>query len=56
MSYIIDKSVCTGCGVCVDVCPTEAIVAESDKFEIVADDCIDCGICAGVCPVEAISE
>ncbi len=26
---LIDEAVCTGCGVCADICPSKAIVKES---------------------------
>jgi len=53
---VIDQDVCSGCGVCVERCPTDAIelndngTAERDK-----NSCFGCGICARFCPEEAIS-
>jgi len=53
---VIDEETCTGCGTCVDWCPTDAItlgdegVARRDE-----DACIGCGVCARFCPEEAIS-
>ncbi|MFA5449188.1 MAG: 4Fe-4S binding protein [Clostridia bacterium] len=55
MAYVIDKEKCTGCGECVEVCPTETIVPDGDKFYIQPDNCIDCGNCEATCPVSAIS-
>ena len=53
---VIDYDVCVACGVCEEVCPTEAIVL-NDDFEIKdieLDACIGCGLCEEECPVEAI--
>ena len=53
---VIDGDVCSGCGLCVDICPTEAIslnsegVAQRDEAA-----CFGCGVCARSCPEEAIS-
>ena len=54
MAAKVDKSKCTGCGACVDVCPVNAIKIE-DKKAIISDECVDCGACISQCPVEAIS-
>ena len=50
----IDKESCTGCGVCVDECPVDAISLKVEEAEINMDDCIRCGICHVVCPQESI--
>ena len=55
MSAKVDKEKCTGCGACVDECPSEAIKMVGDKAEIDAAACIDCGVCIDACPVEAIT-
>ncbi|MHC5121239.1 MAG: indolepyruvate ferredoxin oxidoreductase subunit alpha [Planctomycetota bacterium] len=41
----VDSGTCTGCGACVDCCPSEAIEMQEDKAVIVADKCVDCGVC-----------
>lgn len=52
MSY--DK--CTGCGICILVCPQEVLVIEDKKAHIIdRDACMECGACATNCPFEAIS-
>lgn len=53
---MIDKDICTGCGTCVDWCPTDAIVLDDDGFaERDENACIGCGVCARFCPDDAIS-
>lgn len=46
---------CTGCGICVRVCPAEAIVLEAGKPHLVRPEaCTLCGICADQCVQGAI--
>ena len=53
---VIDIDACTGCGTCLDWCPTDAIVLNEEG---VADRdenaCLGCGVCARFCPESAIS-
>lgn len=51
----INAETCTGCGGCVDSCPSEAIAMDSEKAVLEEDKCVDCGVCVDDCPVEAIS-
>ena len=55
MAVKINQEKCTGCGLCVEVCPVEAISMEDDKAKIDAEKCVDCGQCVGECPNEAIN-
>ena len=42
---------CIGCGVCVSVCPAEAIALnESGVAEVDETRCLGCGACADACP------
>lgn len=58
---IIDPLGCTGCGVCVSVCPSNCItIIESDlNFNGIArvsiEICNGCSFCAVDCPWETIS-
>ncbi len=51
---------CTNCGLCIEVCPTEAISTQEIDGKVVAvinpDECTNCGLCIETCPTEAISE
>jgi electron transport complex protein RnfB len=51
----IDPELCTGCGICVDICPMEAIKLKDDISKVKKKRCIGCGNCVVKCPVEAIS-
>ncbi|HEX9879858.1 MAG TPA: ferredoxin family protein [Candidatus Binatia bacterium] len=58
MNYVkIDQIVCTGCGACVDSCPTDVIRMESRSRKanvVYAEDCQVCFLCEFDCPVDAI--
>jgi nitroreductase/NAD-dependent dihydropyrimidine dehydrogenase PreA subunit len=46
---------CTGCGLCLTVCPSFVFELMDRKARVVRGDwCIGCGQCGAVCPVEAI--
>ncbi|MFX1527741.1 MAG: CoB--CoM heterodisulfide reductase iron-sulfur subunit A family protein [Promethearchaeota archaeon] len=50
-----NKSLCTGCEVCVKVCPFHAIIKnENDEIEIIEALCKGCGVCGATCTNQAI--
>jgi ferredoxin len=47
---------CTGCGMCVDVCPHAVFEMNGKKAQMTDRDlCIECGACLSNCPFGAIS-
>lgn len=53
----IDKSICTGCGLCAAVCPKGAIAMQADEEGFLQpvlrkEECVDCGLCLQGCPAE----
>ena len=47
---------CTGCGMCLEVCPHEVFTMNSPHAVIQnRDACMECGACSRNCPVDAIS-
>ena len=46
---------CTGCGICMDECPANAIILENEKAIVYDDKCTDCGTCVDSCPNEVIT-
>ena len=53
----IDGVVCTGCGACVDSCPTDVIRQDTESrkaYVAYAEDCQVCFLCEFDCPVDAI--
>lgn len=57
MLNIKDSDLCTGCGACSSVCPTDAIKIEYDYQgylypKVIKDKCIGCNKCNLTCPIE----
>lgn len=53
---VIDPIKCMGCGLCVKLCPTNALAIAGD-LPFVADPlaCDYSGVCQEICPTQAIS-
>jgi len=49
ISTIRDKKICSGCGLCVSICPINAIKFLDDVLSIDEDLCIQCGLCYACC-------
>ena len=52
---IIDYSICTHCGICMDYCRFDAIHSMDGKITISETSCDGCHLCARVCPHGAIT-
>jgi len=54
ISEVLNNELCSGCGTCVGICPTQAIDLVSEKnyqpFWSNRENCINCGLCFKVCP------
>ena len=50
----VNEEMCTGCGTCVDECPTGAVSLKEGKAAIDDAECIRCGKCHDACPEEAV--
>jgi len=52
---MVEEERCTGCGICVERCPTGSIgIGEKGRAERKEEMCIGCGVCARFCPEDAI--
>ena len=52
----LDSEKCTGCGMCMEVCP-HSVFQKNGKIVAIADRdaCMECGACAKNCAFSAIS-
>jgi Na+-translocating ferredoxin:NAD+ oxidoreductase subunit B len=51
----IDENWCIGCTLCLDVCPTDAIIGSNKLMHTVIEPhCTGCELCLPVCPVDCI--
>ena len=53
---VIDENWCIGCTLCLDACPTDAIVGGNKRMHTVVEPyCTGCELCVPVCPVDCIA-
>ena len=53
---VIDENWCIGCTLCLDACPTDAILGGNKRMHTVIEAyCTGCELCVPVCPVDCIS-
>ncbi len=52
-----DDDECTQCGVCVTICPTDALRKDPVTQEVLftPDDCVACELCVPACPPRAMA-
>ena len=56
VSLALDDDKCTGCSMCIEVCPHQVFVLLNSKAHIDdLDACMECGGCAMNCPFSAIT-
>ncbi|MEM2838480.1 MAG: DUF169 domain-containing protein [Thermoplasmata archaeon] len=52
----IDRSECTKCGICIDICPNNALEFRDDGPELTHPElCTECGVCEDQCPSRSIT-
>jgi len=52
----IDETTCIGCTLCIQACPTDAIIGAAKLMHtVVADRCTGCELCLPPCPVDCIA-
>jgi ferredoxin len=55
-SITVNQDKCTGCGMCIEVCPRNVIaIKERKAFVFDKDACLECGACAKNCAFDAIT-
>jgi|GEM_PF-6824952 len=54
IAYLIDRSICTGCGICLSECRSSALYLEDGKAVINQEKCTQCNACYEVCTEGAV--
>ncbi len=55
LTAVVDEDLCSGCEVCVSVCPYDAIEMRDGRASVIDAACQGCGACASSCPTGAIT-
>ena len=55
MLVTVNEETCTGCGLCVRICPSRVLELRGGHPHADADTCLACGHCVSVCPTASIS-
>ncbi|MHA1932912.1 MAG: NADH-ubiquinone oxidoreductase-F iron-sulfur binding region domain-containing protein, partial [Promethearchaeota archaeon] len=57
ISFSIDENTCTGCEICKNTCPSEAITGIPKEPHVINPNlCIRCSVCFSLCPYNSISK
>jgi nitroreductase/NAD-dependent dihydropyrimidine dehydrogenase PreA subunit len=51
----IDEELCTGCGLCVQICPSKTLSMQDGKAAVTGETSLNCGHCMAICPAGAIT-
>jgi nitroreductase/Pyruvate/2-oxoacid:ferredoxin oxidoreductase delta subunit len=51
----IDEELCTGCGLCVEICPSRTLSRQNRKAAVTGNHSLNCGHCMAICPEGAIT-
>jgi formate hydrogenlyase subunit 6/NADH:ubiquinone oxidoreductase subunit I len=52
---VLDETLCTGCRLCPEVCPTACLtMGPHHPWLLRAADCVSCEICVQICPAAAL--
>lgn len=56
ISSKVDEGICVGCGLCVKICPYQALSLVDYKLNIIEALCKGCGACVATCPTGALDQ